>query len=104
MEGLICLAVALPLWTFLGLYLDKVLPREYGIKERWSFICSPTYWGCRRQPPRRMTEEEKERRKALQNAGRSSTIDNFEAKNLDAEYYEPVAADIAKLELEGKFL
>lgn len=28
----------------------------------------------------------------------------FEAKNLKKEYYEPVAADIARLELEDKFL
>jgi ATP-binding cassette subfamily A (ABC1) protein 3 len=31
-------------------------------------------------------------------------VDNFEAKNLKKEYYEPVAADVAKLELEDKFL
>jgi hypothetical protein len=31
-------------------------------------------------------------------------VDNFEARNLKPEYYEPVAADIAKLELDDKFL
>lgn len=39
LEGLICLFIALPLWTFLGLYLDKTLPREYGRPEKWYFIC-----------------------------------------------------------------
>ena len=31
-------------------------------------------------------------------------MDNFEAQNLKPEYYEPVAADIAKMELEDRFL
>ncbi|MFO0116568.1 MAG: hypothetical protein ACK521_02770 [bacterium] len=39
LEGLICLAISLPLFTFIGLYLDKVLPREYGRSERWYFLC-----------------------------------------------------------------
>ena len=104
LEGLLLLFVALPLWTFLGLYLDKVLPREYGRREKWNFCCSPTFWGCRRNQGREITEEERERRSTLQNSGRESVVDNFEAKNLKREYYEPVAADIAKMELEDKFL
>lgn len=47
LEGLVMLFVALPLWTFLGLYLDKVLPREYGNREVWYFPFSPSFWGCR---------------------------------------------------------
>lgn len=46
LEGLIELAVSLPLFTFIGLYLDKVLPREYGRSEKWYFLCQPTFWGC----------------------------------------------------------
>jgi hypothetical protein len=38
------------------------------------------------------------------NVGRESLVDNFEAKNLKREYYEPVAADIAKLEVDDRFL
>lgn len=104
LEGLLLLFVALPLWTFLGLYLDKVLPREYGRREKWNFVCSPSFWGCRRNQGREITEEDRERRSTLQNTGRESVVDNFEAKNLKPEYYEPVAADIAKMELEDKFL
>lgn len=85
------LAIALPFWTFLGLYLDKVLPREYGKKESCCFYCSPSFWGCCRKKARNLSE--------IRNAA-----DNYEARNLDSEYYEPVASDIAKLELEDKFL
>ena len=48
LEGLLLLLFSLPFWTFIGLYLDKVLPREYGKREKWNFVCSPTFWGCRR--------------------------------------------------------
>lgn len=104
LEGLIELAVSLPLFTFLGLYLDKVLPREYGRSEKWYFLCQPTFWGCCRPQGRDVDDEEQERRTTLAKANRESVVDNFEARNLKPEYYEPVAADIAKLELEDKFL
>ena len=46
LEGLVCLALAFFLFTFLGLYLDKVLPKEYGNSEPFYFLCSPRFWGC----------------------------------------------------------
>jgi ATP-binding cassette, subfamily A (ABC1), member 3 len=39
LEGLICLTISIPLWTLIGLYLDKTLPRDYGRSERWFFCC-----------------------------------------------------------------
>lgn len=45
-EGLICLAISVPLWAGLGIYLDKVLPREFGTSEKWYFPFQPSFWGC----------------------------------------------------------
>ncbi|KAG6587048.1 ATP-binding Cassette (ABC) Superfamily [Phytophthora cinnamomi] len=32
------------LYTLLGLYLEKVIPREYGTVEKWYFPLQPSYW------------------------------------------------------------
>jgi hypothetical protein len=88
----------------MGLYLDKTLPRDYGRKESWYFCCQPTFWGCCRARGRRVDEEELDRRTTLAKTDRDILIDNFEARNLKPEYYEPVANDVAKLEIDDKFL
>lgn len=33
-------------YTLLGLYLERVIPKEYGTTEAWYFPFSPSYWGC----------------------------------------------------------
>ncbi|OWZ23129.1 ABC transporter [Phytophthora megakarya] len=32
------------LYTILGLYFERVIPREYGTVEKWYFPCQPSYW------------------------------------------------------------
>jgi ATP-binding cassette subfamily A (ABC1) protein 1 len=65
LEGLFCLFISLPIWTFFGLYLDKTLPREYGRSEKWYFLCQPTFWGCNRPQGRDVDQEEQVRRETL---------------------------------------
>ena len=31
-------------FTFLGLYLDKVIPSGVGTKEKWYFLCTKKFW------------------------------------------------------------
>ncbi|KAG7390389.1 ATP-binding cassette sub- A member 12 [Phytophthora pseudosyringae] len=37
------------LYTLIGLYFDKVMPKEYGTTLKWYFPVSPSYWRSRRQ-------------------------------------------------------
>ncbi|KUF88199.1 ABC transporter A family member 1 [Phytophthora nicotianae] len=37
------------LYTLIGLYFDKVMPKEYGTSLKWYFPVSPSYWRGRRQ-------------------------------------------------------
>jgi ATP-binding cassette subfamily A (ABC1) protein 3 len=39
MLGLACQLVCSFLWAIIGLYLDKVMPREFGKAEPWNFLC-----------------------------------------------------------------
>ncbi|DBA00014.1 TPA: hypothetical protein N0F65_002017 [Lagenidium giganteum] len=32
------------LYVLLGLYFERVIPKEYGVPEPWYFVVSPTYW------------------------------------------------------------
>ena len=34
------------LFFFLGLYLDKVIPSDYGQRESPFFLCTPSYYRC----------------------------------------------------------
>ena len=45
-EGLVMLVFDLILFVSLGLWLDKVFPKEYGQRLSPCFCISPTYWGC----------------------------------------------------------
>lgn len=46
LEGLYMLYFDLVLYVALGLWLDKVFPKEYGQRLSVCFCLSPTYWGC----------------------------------------------------------
>ena len=37
--GLCCQLFCVVLWSFLGIYFDKIMPREFGRNEPWNFIC-----------------------------------------------------------------
>jgi len=62
-----------------------------------------TYTGCcSRRPPPEVDEEEKERRSTL--LSKEKNGGGMEVKNLDPRYYEPVAAEIARQEIDGAYL
>ncbi|KDO35467.1 hypothetical protein SPRG_00314 [Saprolegnia parasitica CBS 223.65] len=42
------MAFDIVLYTLLGLYLEKVVPKDYGITEKWYFLVSPSYWRNKR--------------------------------------------------------
>eukprot|EP00644_Phytophthora_capsici_P017577 jgi/Phyca11/571405/estExt2_Genewise1.C_PHYCAscaffold_420119 len=37
------------LYTLIGLYLDKIMPKEYGTTLKWYFPVSPSYWRSRQR-------------------------------------------------------
>ncbi|KAE9030907.1 ABC transporter A family member 1 [Phytophthora rubi] len=37
------------LYTLIGMYFEKVMPKEYGTSLKWYFPVSPSYWRSRRQ-------------------------------------------------------
>jgi len=39
------LALEFVVYTALGIYLDNVLPNENGVRKKWWYIVSPSYWG-----------------------------------------------------------
>jgi len=32
------------IYVALGFYLDQVVPSEFGVKRKWTFLCSPRFW------------------------------------------------------------
>ncbi|DAZ93928.1 TPA: LOW QUALITY PROTEIN: hypothetical protein N0F65_008871, partial [Lagenidium giganteum] len=44
--ALIFFAIDAVLYTLIGLYLEKVVPKEFGTTEKWYFPLQPSYW-CR---------------------------------------------------------
>ncbi|KAF6155278.1 hypothetical protein GIB67_019804 [Kingdonia uniflora] len=58
---LVCLLMMLLdtlLYCAIGLYLDKVLPRENGTCYPWNFLFKKSFWGKKRMPPLHVSIEE----------------------------------------------
>jgi hypothetical protein len=101
--GLWMFMIGFFLFLFLGLYLDQILPKEFGQRKHPCFMFMPsTYTDCcrRRQPPQ-IDEDEKERRSTLLSKDKSGG--GMEVRNLKPENYEPVAAEIARQEVDGQY-
>ncbi|GMF36770.1 unnamed protein product [Phytophthora fragariaefolia] len=76
------------LYTVLGLYFDKVMPKEYGTSLKWYFPVSPSYWRSRKQ--RQITVEA------------PADADNV---SLDlSPDFEPVSSDLRGQEYRGEVL
>ncbi|RHZ34332.1 hypothetical protein DYB37_012253, partial [Aphanomyces astaci] len=51
--ALVLLLVDSVVYTVLGLYLERVVPKDYGVTEAWYFPMSPSYWRRSSKPPSR---------------------------------------------------
>ncbi|KAG4034621.1 hypothetical protein PC123_g28709, partial [Phytophthora cactorum] len=74
------------LYTVLGLYLEKVMPKEYGTTLKWYFPVSPSYWRSRKQ--KQVTVE--------------APVDDV-ALDLNPSF-EPVSTDLREQERNGEAL
>lgn len=94
--GLWMLFVGFLFFLLLGLYLDQVLPKEYGQRKHPCFMFMPSTYTdcCRRRPPPQVEEGEQERRSTLLSKERSAG--GMEVRNLKPENYEPVPVEIAR--------
>ncbi|OQR89489.1 ATP-binding Cassette (ABC) Superfamily, partial [Thraustotheca clavata] len=46
------------LYTVLGLYFERVVPKDYGITEKWYFLFSPSYWSRKRSKKQLLQDDE----------------------------------------------
>ncbi|XP_020114345.1 ABC transporter A family member 1 isoform X2 [Ananas comosus] len=97
---LVCLAMMVVdaiLYCFIALYLDKVLPREYGVRYPWNFLFTRVYW---------------QRRKTFdcysESLGSISSDQLLEGKVhssnqvFSAPSVEPISLDMKQQELDGR--
>ena len=92
------------IFTLLGCYLDRILPRTYGERLGCCFCFTMC---CKRRVEQEdeFSEQEVQRRSTLSKKGASDQVnDPFELKYLDKENYEPVPPEVARLELDNQFL
>ena len=36
-------------YLFLGYYFNNVIPHDFGIRKPWYFLCTSSYWGCKKK-------------------------------------------------------
>lgn len=103
--GLIMLFISTIIFTLLGFYLDRVLPRTFGEKLGCCFCFTMCCRARQQVEEEQFTPAEVQRRSTLsKGAAGQEVTDPFELKYLDKENYEPVSPEIARLELENQFL
>ncbi|EGZ20193.1 ABCA1 lipid exporter [Phytophthora sojae] len=78
------------LYTVLGLYFSKVMPKEYGTSLKWYFPVSPSYWRSRKQ--RQVTIDEP-----------ADTLTDNLLLDLDPNF-EPVSSDLRDQKHRGEAL
>ncbi|CAK4636092.1 unnamed protein product [Aphanomyces euteiches] len=73
------------LYTLLGMYLERVIPKDYGVTEKWYFPLLPSYWRTKSAKATPMIQHETSVEVEIHN-------DNF----------EPVGADLKQQERIGE--
>jgi len=91
--GLWMLFVGFSVFTLLGLYLDQVLPKEFGHRLHPCFCFKKSsYDSCCKKPPSNGEVDDESRITFLE----GNQDGGMEVKNLKPENYEPVAIEVAR--------
>ncbi|CAK4248260.1 unnamed protein product [Aphanomyces euteiches] len=75
------------LYTLLGLYFERVVPKDYGVTEKWYFLVSPSYW-----------------RRKFSKKVPASANDNGVVVEIENDNIEAVGADLQRQERNGEAL
>ena len=104
--GYVMMAVNCSLWMLFGLYLENVLPKQYGKRSGYCFCIA----ACRNSSRQRKTVVNEEltpvtimsharnERVFSADSTYSQLNESFETKYMKRDAYEPVTAEVAKLE------
>jgi len=96
---LILMTISFFITFWLGIYFDNVLPSAYGLRKKWYFCFTKSYWFGNgdtraRIHQRRPTEHDTENLKD----------DDFESKDKKKENFEPASRDLKQQESDNKML
>ena len=89
-------------FTLLGIYFENVIPSEFGSHKHPCFICMPKSYTCCRK--KRQVIEEFHNSEHAENLLEEAQNDDLELRTLQPGNYEPVQAEIARQELDGRYL
>lgn len=94
------LAFDFVLFFTLGLYMDKVIPSDFGQRLSPCFLCTPSYYRCCRRTRRRVESN---------NDNREGLVDNqdgdiFESEQMPSTNYEAPPVICKRLETTGDYL
>ncbi|KAH9091241.1 hypothetical protein LEN26_018836 [Aphanomyces euteiches] len=84
--ALYALMIDCVLYTLLGLYLERVVPKDYGVTEKWFFPLSVSFW----------------RKKFIQRRCRGVQNDMAVAVDINQDNFEPVGAELKRQEVTGE--
>jgi len=90
------------LFFFLGLYLDKVIPSDFGQRLSPCFLCTPSYYRCCRRPRRRGRVAEGSEEGLVGNQGDEG--DDFEREQMPENNYEAPPVICKRLETTNDYL
>ena len=83
------------LFFMLGLYMDKIIPSDYGQRLSPCFLCSPSYYRCCRRTRRRGSQAEN---------GEIVEGDQFESAQMPPDNYEAPPVICKRLESSNEYL
>ena len=100
--ALYMLIVDFCVFFFLGLYLDKVVPSDYGQRLSPCFLCTPSFYRCCRRSRNRNNQVATDSQSLLEQ--NFDEADAFEREQMPAENYEAPPVMCRRVEQTGEFL
>jgi ATP-binding cassette subfamily A (ABC1) protein 3 len=95
-RALLMFAIDTVLYTLLGLYFEKVVPKEHGTTLKWYFPVSPSYWRNRRKSREALKDK-------LDSSHPSEALLNSVSVDVNHNF-EPVNAELREQERQGEVL
>jgi len=91
--ALYMLVVSFFVFLLLGLYLEKVLPSAYGLRQPWYFIFQLSYWfpAASKKAP-------------IEHHSHPDEQEDLEKESIPEDNYEPVESNMVNLERQNKIL
>ena len=76
-------------YLFLGYYLQNILPHDFGVRKPWYFICTKSFWGCKKKRNALKNNINQKTEELMIGNNKEIENDNFQSEDIYKEMINP---------------